>query len=241
MNEAECSVANSKSCVKRRKVRQDLTGKRFGRLLVLDQSDFHTKPSGQQVTMWECRCDCGNAKLASGCSLLDGKVKSCGCFRIEFSAAKQRTHGMSKTRVYAIWAGIIDRCENPNAPIWGHYGGRGITVCERWRESFENFLADMGPRPSPKHSIERQNNDGNYEPGNCIWATKTIQMRNTRTNVFIECQGQRRCASEWAEIVGMKSATLLYRISQGWSPETAIFRPTRRFRRKVSPPASREA
>lgn len=243
MIKSDCTLVETPAVVKRMAIRRDLTGLRFTRLLVLEQGDYHEKPSGQRCAVWKCRCDCGIIKNVTGASLVGGKIKSCGCFRVECGRNKQRTHGLSKTPLYAIWGGIVDRCENHNSPIFGHYGGRGIRVCQRWRDSFEAFLADMGPRPSTKYSVERKNNDGPYDPINCVWATKKVQMRNTRTNVFVECRGERRCVSDWAELTGLKPASLRYRLVSGWTPETAIFTPIRPMRlvARIPRPALPEA
>lgn len=126
---------------------------------------------------------------------------------------------------------IIQRCTNPNNPQYSSYGGRGITVCDRWRHSFENFLADMGPRPSDKHSIDRIDNDGNYEPGNCRWATQREQCRNKRSNRIIEFDGVRLPVVDWAERLGVPVEMLRGRIKQGWSDEAIIATP-----RQHSPP-----
>src|SRR5438132_13681286 len=162
-------------------VRAEIQGLRFGRLVVLEPAQHNP---GAHL-LWLCRCDCGNITSAQATSLLSGKTKSCGCLRKETT----RTTGMNGTlRVkhgytvrgkrkpeYAAWLAIIDRCQNPNNQSFRLYGGRGITVCERWK-SFVNFYADMGNRPSAEHSIDRYPDpDGNYEPGNCRWATRVEQ------------------------------------------------------------------
>jgi len=164
---------------------KDITGQRFGRLLVK-----HCVGSDKKhQALWVCSCDCGNAFIACGFRLRSGIVKSCGCLRREVSAARaritSRTHGHAlkdnHTPEYDVWASMIYRCTNPNHPAWKYYGGRGISVCERWRHSFENFLSDMGFRPTDKHSIDRfPNNDGNYERSNCRWATMKEQAANRR-------------------------------------------------------------
>lgn len=149
----------------------DLAGQRFGRLLVLEKA----KKNKTEKIKWKCRCDCGNERVVLAASLRGGKTKSCGCLLKEGS---HKTHGKSHTPEYKIWAGMIQRCTNPKTDNYKHYGGRGITVCERWRNSFEAFYEDMGHRPSKLHSVERINNDGNYEPDNCKWATKRKQSQN---------------------------------------------------------------
>lgn len=159
----------------------DLAGVRFGRLTAI-RPDSQT----EQGVLWECRCTCGRTVVLHGKRLRYGRVKSCGCLRRELTAKKQFKHGHARGRgcclatpEYRAWAHIISRCTNSNTCDWPNYGGRGITVCKRWRRSFQNFLSDMGPRPVGT-SIDRKNNDGNYEPSNCRWATKVQQARNRR-------------------------------------------------------------
>jgi hypothetical protein len=128
------------------------------------------------------------------------------------------------------------RCLNEKSHNYYKYGGRGIQVCARWLESFENFYADMGPRPSPEHSVDRIDNSGNYEPNNCRWATDDVQARNHRNNAIIEMNGQRKCVAEWSEITGIRANTIVTRIRRGWSPQEAISIPGKQstgFRRKT--------
>jgi hypothetical protein len=152
----------------------DLTGERFGKLIVVARSGRSSKP-----VRWRCRCDCGEPLVVIGASLKSGRTKSCGCFK-----ADRITHGASRRNStspeYQCWTNIKQRCLNPNNDRYEDWGGRGIRICERWANSFENFFADVGPRPSPAHSLDRKNNDGRYEPGNCRWATKSEQQLNQR-------------------------------------------------------------
>lgn len=159
-------------------------------------------------------CDCGAEKEMLISNVALGKSKSCGCLSIETTADRARTHGMTGTPEYRTWNNMWNRCTNPITSRYERYGGRGITVCARWL-SFENFLEDMGSRPSAKHSIERGDVNGNYEPGNCRWATKKEQSRNTSTNLFVEYQGERKCVAEWCEQIGIPYSTFIQRLRRG--------------------------
>jgi hypothetical protein len=160
---------------------QDLAGERFGRWIVLRWAgkDKHRN------ALWLCRCDCGKERVVTSNSLRTGHTKSCGCLSREIAAQRQHKHGHARrneTPEYRTWKAMLTRCCNPHAPNYPDYGGRGITVCDRCRDSFGSFLEDMGEKPEPKHlySIDRINNEAHYEPGNCRWATWSEQMRNRR-------------------------------------------------------------
>lgn len=209
---------------------ENLAGQTFERLHVLKQVG-RTKHGNIK---WECRCSCGNITIVSAGDLKKRHTMSCGCRRREVSAARQRTHGESKTRTgipasseYQTWASIIQRCTNLNNPNYKNYGGRGITICKRWLK-FENFLADMGRRPSSKHTIERKDNEGPYSSSNCKWATRMEQGNNKRNNRLITHDGQTRTLSEWARTTGIQGRTLGMRLdSLGWSVEKTLTTPTR--------------
>lgn len=163
---------------------------------------------------WSFRCDCGSIKIAFASNVEHGSTMSCGCLLKE-SARKigklAKTHGMSRTKIYRVWAAMIRRCENPHDPKYESYGGRGIYVCDRWKK-FEHFYTDMGPRPSPGYSLDRIDNNGPYDPNNCRWATAKEQQRNTRSNVFVEVDGQNVCLSEAAQKSGINITTFRRRI-----------------------------
>lgn len=179
---------------------------------------------------WRCRCKCGTERMVSQCSLRGGKSTGCGC--TELRRLRNTTHGNSGLAEHKVWIGMLRRCQCKTSSDFPNYGGRGITVCERWQE-FRNFLADMGSRPSPKHSIDRfPNQKGNYEPGNCRWATMKEQTNNTRRNRVLEYKGERKTVTAWAEYVGIPVSVFRNRVKRGWSTVDAIERPVVRKGRK---------
>lgn len=200
---------------------EDLTGRVFTRLRVLGpQTGNRGRPA------WLCICDpvlggCGSERVIASSDLVNGKRKSCGCLRLEF-LAEGRPKKILERAEYRSWRGMKNRCYSTSASSYPHYGGRGITVCERWIKSFDDFLSDMGPKPSPKHSIDRINNDGNYEPGNCRWATQSQQMRNSRVTRMVTFNGETRSAAEWGEITGVKRNAIVDRIDCGLDVKTAL-------------------
>lgn len=178
---------------------------------------------------WLCRCVCGTERATQQSGLISGGSISCGCLKVDATRKRCTTHGKSRIPEYAIWNSMVQRCYCKKVMGYCNYGGRGITVCSRWRRSIDAFLEDMGPRPSPKHQIDRfPDNNGNYEPGNCRWVTGKQNCNNRRNNHKIEHNGQTMTLTEWAESVGMRKDTLRYRISRlGWSIEAALGTPTR--------------
>lgn len=177
-----------------------------------------------------CRCECGKERPVLVHHLAGGRSTSCGCTR-----RAKRTHGAASGGTYASmspeyhsWRAMRERCSRPSYHAYHLYGGRGIRVCDRWND-FAAFLADMGPKPTPKHSIERKDSNGNYEPSNCRWATKIEQARNTSRNHIITYAGESLTLAEWAERTKFTSAAILTRLRRGWPVETALTRPLGRW------------
>lgn len=212
---------------------QDLTGQRFGRLKVIKQGETFVSQSGRRRVRWWCKCRCGFSKLVLGESLKAGSTTSCGCRKRETgreNAIKRRgTHvkAVRDTEIpeYRIWCGMRQRCYDQNCRSYPDYGGRGIRVCKRWRKSFKKFLKDMGERPSPKHQIDRKENDGGYRPDNCRWATKTEQMNNRRNSVFITLDGITKSVRQWEKAKGLPLKTVFQRMSRGWTARKSILTP----------------
>jgi hypothetical protein len=174
--------------------RIDLAGKVFGKLTVLEFAGRPTRDPSRTSgdSLWRCRCECGKESVVRGYNLKSGKSTTCGCGIAAGLLRANVTHGKYYTVEHRVWTGIKTRCFNDKEKAWKYYGGRGITVCDRWlgENGFANFLADMGSRPSPRHSVEREDNDGNYEPDNCSWATKKKQMLNRQNTIRILHKGE---------------------------------------------------
>lgn len=205
-------------------------GQRFGFLTVICEKNNSTE-SGFGPRRFLCRCDCGNETTVFIRYLTEGQTKSCGCLKAEMIRKKQTTHGMSGTTIYSAWINAVKRCENPRNRRYRTYGGRGIKLCTRWRNSVEAFAEDMGIPPSG-WTLERVDVDGDYEPGNCVWATADHQARNTTRNVMLTVEGQTKCLAEWSRIYGINYVTVAYRIRQkGWDPLKALTAPKRSERR----------
>lgn len=205
----------------------DLTGQVFGRLTALAPT---SRRSGGSV-VWRCRCSCGREAMI-GSTTLKSHTRSCGCWQREQAQKQMRTHGQSRTPEFDVWHSMWQRCRNHRARRWHHYGGRGITVCERW-QTFESFLADMGPRPSPELSLHRIDNNRGYEPGNCVWATLKEQARKKQNNRLLTLNGHTMCLAEWAEHLAVKRNTIYRRLKRGWSVEQALTISTTRSKAKI--------
>lgn len=199
--------------------KKDMSGSRFGRLLVLKESEKRVRG----CVCWEAQCDCGVVKTYSGAELRKGRTNSCGCLARELSSKRATTHGKKGTTIYRIWSGMMDRCNNPNSADWNNYGGRGITVCDEWHK-FENFYRDMGDRPK-MHSVDRIDVNKGYSPENCRWATNKEQQNNRRNNRMLTYNGKTQTMSKWASDIGISFACLWRRIRAGWSIEQALTTP----------------
>lgn len=197
----------------------DETGNRYGQLTVLERGEN----SGTGEAQWICACDCGMTSIVRGYNLRQGRTNSCGC--LKFTCCK--THGCYSLPEYTTWRHMRLRCNEPDYPQYPDYGGRGITVCDRWQNDLALFLKDMGTRPSPQHSIDRIDNDGDYSPENCRWATPTEQARNTRANRLLTYQGETLCLSAWAERTGLGCSTIRERLCRGWSTVRTLTQPVR--------------
>jgi hypothetical protein len=208
---------------------------RFGRWTVIS-APRHRSP-GKKIRIYRlCLCDCGQQREVLQQNLLNGGSQSCGCLSREVARIgvwrlieSSITHGESGSAItpeYRAWRGMLTRCENPTSRGFKWWGGRGIKICERWH-TYENFLADMGRRPSPKHSLDRfPDNNGHYQPGNCRWATSKEQCRNKTSNRLVTVNGKTCSVSEWAEVVGINRNTLSCRLlSLGWNGTDAVLTP----------------
>lgn len=197
---------------------EDLTGRRYGRYTVIGRAESYISKSGTYQTRWLCRCDCGNERIVFAQALKSGHSKSCGCLQKE-TATK---HGQKYTRLYGIWHNMKWRCSNEHCQSYPNYGGRGISVCAEW-ERFEPFMEwAMRNGYTDKLTLDRIDNDGDYCPNNCRWATAKEQANNRRNNHYITAFGETRTVSEWAKISGISRQAINWRINNGWMPEDAI-------------------
>jgi len=204
-------------------------GRRFGRWLVIE---------ADKAQRWICRCDCGTEKDVSSSNLVRGQSTSCGCWSREVLAIRSTKHGGSRRgkydQEYGLFRSMISRCHNPNAQAFHRYGGRGISVGQRWRESYAAFIADMGRRPFPKACLDRIDNDGNYEPGNVRWTDMKTQANNTRRNRLVTAWGRTTTLQAWANSLGLSEDVISARLNLGWQPERAFSVPSRRGRNQYS-------
>ena len=203
----------------------DVSGKRFGKLVA--EKPLKRLVSGRQRIYWRCRCDCGRTHYVESNNLL--RTNSCGCSKGASISSKKTRHGHTRrcgprTDTYSIWAQMVQRCTNSNHHRYKDYGGRGITVCRRWLK-YDNFLADMGERPTGL-TLDRKNNDKGYYKRNCRWATRSVQANNMHANRLLTYKGRTLTMTQWTKKLGFKRSTLPNRLSRdGWSVERALSTP----------------
>ncbi len=201
----------------------DLTGMRVGRLTVMALADSNARTS--RDSFWHCICDCGVETVVGSYNLRNGKSRSCKCLQRDTVVATFTRHGDAPMGAaapeYQVWASMIQRCQATSDHGYKNYGGRGIKVCARWKD-YANFLADMGRRPTTGHQIDRIDNDGNYEPDNCRWATRREQMNNFRRNRRIAVSGENMTIAQAARRFGVNVGTLRSRLNRGVPPEIAV-------------------
>jgi len=203
---------------------KEFIGKRNGRLVCLSEA-----PRRGTKRYFLFQCDCGKTKEILLYSFKVGRVRSCGCISVERIRLVHRrlTKNLGALQEYKVWAAMIHRCTNPNNANFNHYGGRGITVCKEWLGSYAQFLEDMGRRPTAKHSLDRIDNSGNYEPANCRWATMDVQSRNRRSNHILTHNGQSLHVTDWAAKLGCANTVLHSRLKLGWTIADTVTRPVR--------------
>lgn len=206
----------------------DLTGQRFGKLTVLRRAENYVRPNGHKESTWVCCCECGDEITATRTNLK--RARSCGCSKGKYISASKITHGMSNSRLYRIWQNMKNRCYNPNVDRYDRYGGRGITVCEKWRDSFEAFYKwaiDNGY--SDELSIDRKDVNGNYTPDNCRWISMDKQADNKSNSRIFEYNGEARTVSEWSKILDISRDIIWNRIKRGWDIERVFTQPIRKW------------
>lgn len=209
---------------------EDWTGRVFGEWTVIALGD-PAQGKHQKYIRWVCRCSCGTERPVYASNLRNGVSTNCGCKRTRNGApirVPAQRHGMVGTTEHRIWTGMLTRCRNIGAPDYGRYGGRGIKVCDRWTE-FTNFYADMGDRPGSDYSLDRIDNDGDYSPDNCRWATATEQHRNTSTNRLMTKDGETMSVASWSDRTGIPRGVLYDRIRYGWDDDRALTTPPRSY------------
>ncbi len=211
------------------KVHHVAPGEQYGKWTVLHQ--VHEDKGVRLHNFWLCRCECGSTHLVRANTLTKGRSTRCRtCPLYPRNKTHGHTRGKGVSPTWQAWTQMRYRCNNPRCKHYANYGGRGIRCCEAWN-SFQTFLADMGERPSAKHSIDRIDNDGDYEPGNCRWATSHEQQNNKRTSVFLTFNGKTISVAQWSRETGIPVSTLHNRILRGWSTEEILTLPRSRTRR----------
>lgn len=224
-------------------IKDSTEGRVFGKWTILQEVAVRERPvtwaSGhrtERARFLLCRCQCGATLEVNRKNVLSGLSTNCGCVRRQ-KLSDKATHGEARpgrtTAEYKIWRGILARCYMPSASGFHRYGGRGIKVCDRWHD-YANFLADMGRKPSPRHSVERENNDGDYEPDNCVWALPWVQALNKSNNHRITLDGVTLTITEWARLRGNTAQRIIARLNSGWPEADAIHTPSKRPRAGIA-------
>jgi len=201
----------------------DLTGKKFGRLTVIGKGTTSKNTYGRTTFKWEVLCDCGKTSFVGTAKLKNGHTQSCGCLQIETARDIAVTHGMRRTPEYASWASMKNRCLCKTSKRYAEWGGRGIKIHSSWVDSFEQFFRDMGPRPKGT-TIDRIDNSGHYEPGNCRWATPIEQSNNQRSTRRLTVNGVTKTVTEWSVFLKITRATIANRLKRGESMESIVSR-----------------
>ena len=199
--------------------RLDITGKKFGRLTVIG----YACTNKSRKSVWKCKCECGKETFVVGNRLIKGHTKSCGCLRVDSATRIATKHGYSKTRLYGIWCAMKGRCTNQNNTSYERYGGRGIAICDEWQNNFQAFYNwAISHGYSDESSIDRIDNNGNYEPSNCRWVTMKEQSNNRSSSVCLTHNGETHTLKEWSELTGIKYTTLYSRYSVGESVDEIL-------------------
>jgi hypothetical protein len=195
-----------------------MIGEKFGRFTIIGASE--------RKGYWICCCECGSQRIVREFHLKTGHTRSCGCLKRDLISSARTTHGHTRnykiSSEYHSWIAMVRRCYRPKHETFSYYGGRGITICDEWQNSFASFIEHLGLKPSPLHTLDRIDNSRGYEPGNVRWATKKEQMRNRRNNHRLTFNGETHSTVEWSEIVGIKPKTIKWRIKAGWTIERAL-------------------
>lgn len=205
----------------------DLTGQSFGKLTALKLATHNGRSA------WICRCQCGAEKPVAQSSLRSGASLSCGCGAIRWGNQSARKHGLWRHPLRGTWRSMKERCYNPKAFNYPRYGGRGITVCDHWRDSFELFVKDNQASALPGLTLDRIDPNGDYTPENCRWISKKGQARNTRSTKYYLLNGVNRSIHEWADLAGIKPCHITYRLNKGWPLEPALTLPVERHTGKA--------
>jgi hypothetical protein len=222
------------------KVATEFVPETFGRLTTLGPKfRLPVGNKGKYESLQVCECSCRKTVIVAARSLGAGSSQSCGCLQKERVSQSNTIHGMRQSPEYSSYQNMKDRCMNHNNPEYHNYGGRGIRVCDRWREpngqGFLNFLSDMGTKPFENLTVERKLVNGNYCPENCCWATNTEQARNRRSNLNLTHDGKTQCLAAWAEELGIPRSTLKNRLQGGWSIEEALTNPVHKSKQRTKP------